>query len=64
MLCYKFRGLIIGQNCGTVYTNEGGHRDAFSSEWCETLHVLRGLLSRSKVRGDVYSLSYICIAWW
>lgn len=40
-------------NCGAVYTNEGSHRDAFSSKQHEMLHVLRGLLSRSKVRGDV-----------
>ena len=45
-LFYKFKRLIIGQNCSAVCTKEGGHRDAFSSKWCEALYVLRGLLSR------------------
>ena len=31
-LCYKFRRLMIGQNCSAVCTNEGGHRDAFLTE--------------------------------
>ena len=37
----KVRALTIGQNCSAVCTNEGGHRDAFSSEWCEALRVSR-----------------------
>ena len=43
---YKFRRLTIGQNCSAVCTNEGSHRDAFSSERHEVPRVLRGLLSR------------------
>ena len=39
-LFYKFRRLIIGQNCSALCTKEGGHRDAFSSKWYEALYVL------------------------
>ena len=47
-LCYKFRRPTIGQNCSTVYTNKGGHRDAFLNEWCEAPCVSRGLLIFSR----------------
>ena len=45
-LFYKFKSLTIGQNCSAVCVKEGGHRDAFLSEWRKALLVSRGLPSR------------------
>ena len=68
-LFHKFRRPTISYNCSAVCTNKGGHRDAFSNEWCEAPRVSRSLLSMQATCHRASSearrgLFFVMPLWW